>query len=78
MMTLRYPFEADSKINVDTDSGALIYKIMARKVPIISGNYSPELKKLVHQLLDFEPQNRPSVHKILENPLIKQHMSHTL
>ena len=29
-------------------------------------------------MLDFEPQRRPSVHKILEMPFIKKHLCQTL
>lgn len=51
---------------------------MNRKPPLIHGNYSEELKALVLQMLDFEPHRRPSVHKILEMPLIKRHLTQTL
>jgi serine/threonine protein kinase len=51
---------------------------MNRKPPLVLGNYSEELKALVLQMLDFEPHQRPSVHKILEMPLIKRHLTQTL
>ena len=58
MMTLHYPFEAEN-------SAALMYKIMNKKIPPITGHYSRDLKDLVIKLLDFEATNRPSVHKVL-------------
>jgi hypothetical protein len=51
---------------------------MTRKPPVVHGNYSEELKALVLEMLDFEPQRRPSVHKILEMPIIKRQLTQTL
>ena len=56
----------------------MLCKLMTRKPPVVHGNYSEELKALVLEMLDFEPQRRPSVHKILEMPIIKRHLTQTL
>ena len=53
-------------------------KILTQKIPPISGNYSPELKSLVQEMLNYEAQKRPSVHKILEKPFIKKYFCKTL
>jgi serine/threonine protein kinase len=53
-------------------------KILTQKIPPILGNYSPELKAIVYEMLDFEAQKRPSVQKILDKPFIKQFLNQTL
>ena len=71
MLTLKYPFQADN-------SGALMMKVLSQKVPPVPNNYSSDLKQLVTDMLNSEPQKRPSVHSILERPFLKKHLSHTL
>ena len=51
---------------------------MSKKLPIIHSNCSEDLKALIYSMLDFEPQKRPSVHKILDIPFIKKHLCQTL
>lgn len=53
-------------------------KLMSKKIPIIHSNCSEDLKALIYSMLDFEPQKRPSVHKILDIPFIKKHLCQTL
>lgn len=53
-------------------------KLMSKKLPVIHSSCSEDLKALIYSMLDFEPQKRPSVHKILDIPFIKKHLCQTL
>ncbi len=53
-------------------------KITSGKYEPIKGNYSEDIKDLVAELLNKEPQHRPSVQKILEKDFIKRRISSTL
>lgn len=54
-------------------------KILTQKIqPILCGNYSFELQALVVEMLDSQPERRPSVHKILDKPFIKKHLGQIL
>jgi serine/threonine protein kinase len=65
LCTLKNPFQASSNFLYDVDAGSYLIKITQGKYDPIKGNYSEDLKELVAELLNKEPQHRPSVHKIL-------------
>lgn len=63
LCALRPPFDGDS-------IHALALKIVRGVFSPISSIYSKELRKLLSQLLNTNPDQRPTVHQILETPII--------
>ena len=78
MMTFRHAFDAQSYLFVYADTGARILKITSGKYNPINGHYSNELKNIVKEMLQINPQDRPSVHSILEKPIIKKNLENVL
>ena len=53
-------------------------KVLTQKVAPVQEAYSKDWKGLLDEMLQKEPQKRPSVHKILEKPFLKKYFSITL
>ena len=54
----------------------LVYKIVQETYPPVPDRYSAELKRLVGQLLSKEPDGRPELRQILQQPFIRTRMQH--
>ena len=65
LCTLKHPFIASSTHPNYLDAPSYMLKITSGKYEPIKGNYSEDIKDLVAELLNKEPQHRPSVQKIL-------------
>lgn len=65
LCTLKHPFSADNLLG-------LVFKIVQEKhEPISNGKYSNELLELIDELLQKDPEKRPSVRQILKKGLIR-------
>ncbi|KAA6395201.1 MAG: putative serine/threonine-protein kinase Nek1, partial [Streblomastix strix] len=65
MITQKHPFDGDSIIG-------LAKKIVQGQYdPIPTSFYSQQLSELVQMILQVNPQNRPSIHEILQTQIIK-------
>lgn len=71
MCALKLPFEGGSL-------PALALKISRGEYPAITANYSKDLKALIKTLLQNNPLKRPSISKILQNPLLSKRVPHYL
>jgi NIMA (never in mitosis gene a)-related kinase 2 len=67
MVALRPPFEASNHL-------ALATKIIQGKIERIPERYSEDLQIVIEQMLSTEPDKRPSVDQLAENPKIKLRM----
>lgn len=67
MVALRPPFEASNHL-------ALATKIIQGKIERIPERYSEDLQIVIEQMLSTEPEKRPSVDQLAENPKIKLRM----
>ncbi|KAK7489732.1 hypothetical protein BaRGS_00019127 [Batillaria attramentaria] len=68
MTTLKHAFNAK-------DMNSLVYKILKGKTPPMPRQYSSELQDLMKQMLDQNPDRRPSVNRLLRNPYIKRNIA---
>jgi len=66
MLALRPPFRAD-------DMEGLYRKVLRGQYPRIPHHYSNDLSEVVSLLLQVNPRHRPSVHELLEMPLMRKH-----
>ena len=71
MVTLRHAFDADSM-------EGLVLKILRGSYPPIPGHYSPDLKRLVADMLTKEPAKRPSIGQVLQKEFISKRISKLL
>ena len=67
LMTLKPAFNAH---NID----ALKYKIFYGKFDAVIGNYSPQLKNILHVLININPRLRPTIDNLFNIPHIKQYI----
>nr|XP_039263003.1 serine/threonine-protein kinase Nek4-like [Styela clava] len=67
MVTLKHAFNAK-------DINSLMYKILKGKMPPMPDEYSSALCHLIKDMLNQNPDKRPSVNRILRNPFIKEHI----
>lgn len=68
MTTLKHAFNAK-------DMNSLVYKILKGKTPPMPRQYGTDLQDLMRQMLDQNPDRRPSVNRILRNPFIKRNIA---
>lgn len=70
MATLEHAFKAG-------DISSLVLKVVRGQTPTLpSANaYSPDLVKLINDMLSKEAESRPSAKQILLKPYVKQHIS---
>jgi serine/threonine protein kinase len=71
MATLRQAFKA-------RDINSLAYKVIRGKVARIPGGYSDELNDVVMNMLALEPDERPSISKIIKTDFVRLHMERML
>lgn len=62
--TLNHAFDAQNM-------KGLVQKILKGTYPPLPDVYSPDLKKLLSEMLIKDPNKRPSIRKILEMPFMK-------
>ncbi|XP_038075513.1 serine/threonine-protein kinase Nek8-like [Patiria miniata] len=63
LLTLKRAFEADNL-------PALVMKIMRGSIAPISDRYTDYLKRLLLQMLHLDPDKRPSINKVIAEPII--------
>jgi serine/threonine protein kinase len=68
MVALRPPFEATNHL-------ALAKKIINGQIERIPERYSEDLQQQVQWMLSTDPESRPSVDDLINNPKIKLRMS---
>eukprot|EP00672_Neobodo_designis_P024358 CAMPEP_0174829482 /NCGR_PEP_ID=MMETSP1114-20130205/1950_1 /TAXON_ID=312471 /ORGANISM="Neobodo designis, Strain CCAP 1951/1" /LENGTH=330 /DNA_ID=CAMNT_0016063231 /DNA_START=35 /DNA_END=1027 /DNA_ORIENTATION=+ len=66
LLALRKPFSGSTMRD-------LVKNVMAGNVDPLPSHYSPELRELCMSLLSLEPDKRPSVTEVFENPIVRQH-----
>jgi NIMA (never in mitosis gene a)-related kinase len=71
MCLLKPPFDAQSL-------PALALKISRGDYNSIPKHYSKEIKRLVSDLLQVDPNKRPNIHEVLKHPLIKAKIDQVL
>ena len=65
MLTLRHAFDANSM-------KALVLKILRGTYPAIPSTYSQEIRDIVAEMLQKDPQQRPSIRRILEKDFLNK------
>eukprot|EP00727_Mastigamoeba_balamuthi_P001076 m51a1_g10966 putative serine threonine-protein kinase nek4 (705) ;mRNA; r:247239-250096 len=68
MMCLKHAFEG-------RDYMSLVNNILRGQAPPVPATYSPELRSLLHEMLQKIPSKRPSAKEVLSLPFIKRHMA---
>ncbi|XP_031549090.1 serine/threonine-protein kinase Nek4-like [Actinia tenebrosa] len=68
MCTLRHAFNAK-------DMSSLVYKILKGKIPPLPKQYSADLCSIIKNMLDQDPDKRPSVSRLLRHPYIKKQIA---
>jgi len=63
LATLKRPFDADN-------ISAIVCKIMRGQYHPVSEHYSQELKRLIESLLQLDPRRRPSMNRIMAQPVM--------
>eukprot|EP01135_Chromosphaera_perkinsii_P005683 Nk52_evm15s358 gene=Nk52_evmTU15s358 len=67
MCTLKHAFDAK-------DMNQLVFQILRGKCPPLPGQYSSDLASLAKNLMDQDPDNRPTVDEILQLPYVRNHI----
>lgn len=71
MVTLRHAFDANSM-------KGLVLKILRSTYPEIPSSYSSELKNLISAMLTKDPDERPSINKVLEMDFLQTRITNLL
>ena len=62
---LKHAFDANNLLG-------LVWKIVQETFPPIPDIYSEDLTQLIHSMLDKNPQKRPTIHEVLDIPILKK------